>query len=74
MKFYQHYHYDIFNSIIDFQLEELNSRFGDGTMKLLVLGYVLKPNDNFKSFKVDAICKLAEKFILKISMKNRCII
>jgi hypothetical protein len=30
---YQRYHYDIFNSTIDFQLEELNSRFSYGTMK-----------------------------------------
>jgi hypothetical protein len=59
---YQHYHYDIFNSIIDFQLEELNSRFDDGTMELLVLNFALEPKDNFKSFKADAIYKLAEKF------------
>jgi len=30
---YQHYHYDIFNSTIDFQLEELNSRFSNWTVK-----------------------------------------
>ncbi|XP_061968323.1 uncharacterized protein LOC133691734 [Populus nigra] len=59
---YQHYHYDIFNSIIDFQLEELNSRFSDETVELLVLNSALEPKDNFKSFKVDAIYKLAEKF------------
>eukprot|EP00258_Populus_trichocarpa_P022501 XP_024438520.1 zinc finger MYM-type protein 1 [Populus trichocarpa] len=59
---YQHYHYDIFNSTIDFQLEELNSRFNDETVELLVLSYALEPKDNFKSFKVDAIYKLAEKF------------
>jgi hypothetical protein len=43
-------------------LEELNSRFNDGTMKLLVLNSALEPKDNFKSFKADAIYKLAEKF------------
>ncbi|XP_034920185.2 uncharacterized protein [Populus alba] len=59
---YQHYHYDIFNSTIDFQLEELNSRFNDETVELLVLSSALEPKDNFKSFKVDAIYKLAEKF------------
>jgi len=59
---YQHYHYDIFNSTIDFQLEELNSRFSDGTVELLVLSSALEPKDNFKSFKVDVIYKLAEKF------------
>ena len=43
-------------------MEELNSRFNDGTMKLLVLSSALEPKDNFKSFKVDAVYKLAEKF------------
>jgi hypothetical protein len=57
---YKHYHYDLFNLTIYFQLEELNSRFSDGTMKILVLSYALKPKDNFKSFKVDVICKLAK--------------
>jgi len=59
---YHHYHYDIFNSAIDFQVEELNSRFSDGTMKLLILSSALEPKDNFKSFKADVIYKLAEKF------------
>jgi len=62
---YQHYHYDIFNSTIDFQLEELNFRFSDGTVELLVLSSALEPKDNFKSFKADAIYKLAEKFYPK---------
>jgi hypothetical protein len=38
---YQHYHYDIFNSIIDFQVEELNSRFSDGTVELFILSSAL---------------------------------
>ena len=59
---YQHYHYDMFNLAIDFQLEELNSRFSDGTTKLLILSSILELKDNFKSFKVDAICKLIENF------------
>jgi len=62
---YQHYHYDIFNSIIDIQLEELNSRFSDGTMKFLVLSSALEPKDNFISFKVDDIYKLDKKFYLE---------
>jgi hypothetical protein len=52
----------MFNLAIDFQLEELNSRFSDGTTKLLILSSILELNDNFKSFKVDAICKLIENF------------
>jgi hypothetical protein len=30
---YQRYHYDIFNSTIDFQLEELNFRFSNGIVE-----------------------------------------
>jgi hypothetical protein len=59
---YQYYHYDIFNSTIDFQLEKLNSRFNYETLKLLILSSASEPIDNFKSFKVYAICKLAKKF------------
>lgn len=58
----QHYHFDIFNSAIDFQREELNSRFSDGAVELLVLSSALDPKDNFKSFKVEDVYRLAEKF------------
>jgi hypothetical protein len=71
---YQNYHYDIFNSTIDFQLEELNSTFSDGILELFVLSCALEPKDNFKSFKADVIYKLAEKFYPEISMNKRCII
>ena len=32
-----HYHFDIFNSTIDFQLQELNRRFNEQTMEFLSL-------------------------------------
>jgi len=50
---------------MNFQLEELNSRFNDGTMKFLVLSFALEHKDNFKSFKVDVICKLVDIFYLE---------
>jgi hypothetical protein len=50
---------------MDFQLKKLNSRFNDGTMKFLVLSFALEHKDNFKSFKVDVICKLVDIFYLK---------
>jgi hypothetical protein len=62
---YLHYHYNIFNSTIDFQLEELISRLIDETIKLLVLNSALESKDNFKSFKVDVICKLVDNFYPK---------
>ena len=57
-----HYHFDIFNTTIDFQLQELDSRFGEKTMKLLTLSFALNPKDAYKSFKIDDICILVEKY------------
>jgi hypothetical protein len=61
---YQHYHYDIFNSIIDFQLEELNFRFSDGTVEFLALISGLEPKNNFKLF-------ILNKNLLKILIRIR---
>jgi hypothetical protein len=62
MTVHLHYHYNIFNSITDFQLEELNYRFNDETIKFFVLNSALEPKNNFKSFKVDVICKFVDNF------------
>ena len=60
-----YYHFNIFNAVIDFQLVELDSRFKEETMELLVLSEALNPMNGFKSFKIDSICTLAEKFYPK---------
>ena len=57
-----HYHFDIFNTIIDLQLAEINNRFNEGTMELLILSSALEPKDGFKSLKIDKIYNLADKF------------
>ncbi|KAH9721133.1 TTF-type domain-containing protein [Citrus sinensis] len=57
-----HYHFDIFNYVIDFQLTEINSRFPEQTMELLTLSSALDPIYGFKLFDIDRICCLAEKF------------
>ncbi|XP_059456615.1 uncharacterized protein LOC132186648 [Corylus avellana] len=57
-----HYHFDIFNTAIDFQLQELDSRFSEKAMELLILSSALDPKDAYKSFKIDDICILAEKY------------
>jgi hypothetical protein len=57
-----HYHFDIFNAAIDFQLQELNCRFGERAVKLLTLSSALDPKDGYKSFKIDDICSLAEVY------------
>ncbi|XP_057502711.1 uncharacterized protein LOC130786427 [Actinidia eriantha] len=59
-----HYCVDIFNAVIDFQLEELNNRFSEGAMELLILSSALESKDGFKSLDIDKICTLAEKFYL----------
>ena len=57
-----YYHYDIFNTVIDFQLMELNNRFTEQTLELLTLSSTLNPIDAFKSLKIEDICSLAERF------------
>lgn len=57
-----HYRFDIFNAAIDCQLQELNSRFSEEAIELLILSSALDPKDAFKSFDIDKICSLADKF------------
>jgi hypothetical protein len=57
-----HYHFDVFNATINFQLQELNFRFDERAMELLTLSSALDPNDAYKSFNIDDICSLAEKY------------
>ncbi|GFY99215.1 hypothetical protein Acr_13g0006160 [Actinidia rufa] len=57
-----YYRVDIFNAVIDFQLGELNNRFSEGAIELLILSSALEPKDDFKSLDIDKICTLAEKF------------
>ena len=63
-----HYQFDLFNDTIDYQLEELNTRFSEGTIELLTLSSGLGSSNDFKAFKIDDICKLAENFIHEISL------
>ncbi|KAM7514791.1 hypothetical protein LguiA_004374 [Lonicera macranthoides] len=57
-----HYHFDMFNTTIDYQLMELKHRFDDVVVELLSLSAALSPSDSFRSFNEDKICMLAEKF------------
>ncbi|XP_027093794.2 uncharacterized protein [Coffea arabica] len=57
-----YYRVDIFLATIDYQLQELHSRFNDHTVELLVLSTALDPRNGFMLFKIDDICKLAKKF------------
>ncbi|XP_022864673.1 uncharacterized protein LOC111384597 [Olea europaea var. sylvestris] len=57
-----HYHFDIFNTTIDFQIMELDTRFNETSLELLSLSTALDPKNSFESFNMNNICKLAEKF------------
>ncbi|CAL9019916.1 unnamed protein product [Prunus brigantina] len=57
-----YYMIDIFYAAIDSQLQELNSRFSDQTTELLILGSALDPREVNKSFRIDDICQLVDKF------------
>ena len=57
-----HYHVDLFNTVIDYQLKELNSRFSEQATELLILSTALDPKDSFRSFNAGDICRLVEKF------------
>ncbi|XP_017217245.2 uncharacterized protein LOC108194821 [Daucus carota subsp. sativus] len=57
-----HYHYDIFNSAIDYQVEELNYRFNDNAVELLRLSSSLESKNNFSLFDIEQICTLASTF------------
>nr|XP_017250691.1 PREDICTED: uncharacterized protein LOC108221313 [Daucus carota subsp. sativus] len=54
-----HFRVDIFLATIDSQLNELNHRFPENTVELLVLSSALDPTDCYKSFDIEAICRLA---------------
>ncbi|GKC14074.1 zinc finger MYM-type protein 1-like protein [Tanacetum coccineum] len=57
-----HYHYDVYNETIDFQLRELDSRFSEKIVELLELSSALDPRDGYISFNSDSILKLAKKY------------
>ena len=60
---------DIFVVDLISQLWEMNSRFKENEAELLVLSSTLDPREGYISFRVDDICKLANKFYLKDFIK-----
>ncbi|KAL9691141.1 hypothetical protein QQ045_011560 [Rhodiola kirilowii] len=47
---------------IDSQLQELNNRFNDDSVELIILSSALDPKELRTTLRVDDICKLVEKF------------
>ena len=57
-----HFRIGIFIVAIDFQLQELKSRFCELTTELVILSATLNPKDTFRLFKIVDICNLIKKY------------
>ncbi|KAK9995890.1 hypothetical protein SO802_020576 [Lithocarpus litseifolius] len=57
-----HFRIGIFTVAIDFQLQELKSRFCELTTELVILSSALNPKDAFRLFKIVDICNLVKKY------------
>ncbi|XP_028077241.1 uncharacterized protein LOC114279217 [Camellia sinensis] len=59
-----HFRVDIFTIICDSHLQELNNRFREDVMELLILSFALDPRDDYSSFKLKIYASLKINFIL----------
>ncbi|XP_074306483.1 uncharacterized protein LOC141641734 [Silene latifolia] len=57
-----YYRFDVLHAVIDFQVEELDTRFTDSFKEILTLGASFDPRHNFQAFKSEDVCKLALKY------------
>ncbi|KAH7576410.1 hypothetical protein JRO89_XS01G0056700 [Xanthoceras sorbifolium] len=55
-----HCRVELFNTVLDMQLQELNNRFNEASSKLLLYLACLSPNDSFSSFDKQKLVKLAK--------------
>ncbi|XP_022843311.1 uncharacterized protein LOC111366853 [Olea europaea var. sylvestris] len=62
-----HYRVDLFYSVIDLQLQELNDRFSEVNTELLRCVACLCPQDSFSSFEKKSLIRLAELYPLDFS-------
>jgi len=54
-----HFRYELFNNIIDMQLTELDDRFTETSMELLLCVACLSLNDSFSTFNKEKLIRLA---------------
>ncbi|KAK9047973.1 hypothetical protein SSX86_033065 [Deinandra increscens subsp. villosa] len=57
-----HYEVNIFNTIMDMQIQELGNRFNEVTTELLTFMNSLSPCRNFSAFNIQNLLKLAEMY------------
>ncbi|XP_062080895.1 uncharacterized protein LOC133785692 [Humulus lupulus] len=59
---FHYFRIDFFNSVIDLQLQELNSRFNEANTELLLCVACLSPNNSFDSFDKEKLIRLAQLY------------
>ena len=57
-----HFQIDCFNEVLDWLLQELDSRFNETTSQLLVCSAAFNPRDSFHDFNVDSLLNLAKLY------------
>ena len=57
-----HFQVDCFNEILDWLLQELDSRFNETSSQLLVCSAAFNPRDSFHDFNVDSLISLAKLY------------
>ena len=57
-----HFQVDCFNEILDWLLQELDSRFNETSSQLLVCSAAFNPRDSFNDFNVDSLISLAKLY------------
>ena len=62
-----HYRIDLFCTILDMQLQELNSRFNEVNTKLLMCLACLCPKDLFAAFNKETLLRLAQFYLKDFS-------
>nr|KAJ0200600.1 hypothetical protein LSAT_V11C600302880 [Lactuca sativa] len=76
-----HYHVDVFKTVIDMQLQELNHRFNEANTKLLLCMACLCPRESFKAFDLDKLMEMTTLYredfrteydlqVLEVELKN----
>ena len=53
---------ELFYTIIDWQLQELNNRFSEANSELLLCVGCLNPSDSFSAFSKDKLIRLAQLY------------
>ena len=62
-----HYKYNLFNTIIDLQVQDINSLFTDANTKLFLCVACLNLNDFFVAFNEEKLLHFVKFYILIIS-------